>query len=170
MTLRRRRAAIDRNGRRGPPLPVVLIGTVLAAEVAVWLLRPRWAVQRATVPESSYFTPSQLERARDFAAGQRLLGLGAIAAQGAFLGLIVERPPRRLIRSSSRIAQRRDFATGALLGAGLGLLPGIEGDADGGGTDAKATAAKERLGELGDVVGGVGGVEGGEFVVGLEAA
>jgi len=119
VTPRRRRA--DRNRRRNLALPAALAGTLLAAEIAVRLLRPRGAVRPAAVAESSYFTRSQLERARDFAAGQRRLALGAIATQGAVLGLIAVRPPRRLIRSGSGIARRRDIAGGALLGAGLAV-------------------------------------------------
>ena len=46
----------------------------------------------------------------------------------------------------------------------------IEGNTDGIRSDAEASAAKEGLADGGDVIGGVGGVEGRELVVGFEAA
>jgi STE24 endopeptidase len=119
VALRSRRAAIDRSARRSFGLPLALIGTLVAAELAARLLRPHGAVQPASVPEAGYFTQGELQRARDFASGQRFLALGAIGVQGTVLGLLVAKPPRRAIRSAMRIARGREVAAGALLGAGL---------------------------------------------------
>ena len=65
------------------------------------------------VSASSLFRPAELERARDYAGGQRLLGLGAIAAQGAVLVLLVVRPPRRAMRRLERAARGRTAGDGA---------------------------------------------------------
>jgi STE24 endopeptidase len=116
-----------RAARKRLRLPAAVVGALLVAEVAVWLLRPEQSIEPANVPESQYFSTAQLERARDFAAGQRLLGLGAIAVQGALLVLAVARPPQGAVRLAERAAERlplvaargRPLAAGALLGAGL---------------------------------------------------
>jgi STE24 endopeptidase len=100
-------------------LPAAIVGALLVAELAVWLLRPEQPIEPADVPESRYFSAAQLERARDFAAGQRLLGLGAIAVQGAVLVIAVVRPPRRAVRLAERAARGRVAVAGALLGAGF---------------------------------------------------
>jgi Zn-dependent protease with chaperone function len=100
-------------------LPVVVVGALLVAEVAVWLLRPEEAFEPAAVSESQYFSAAELERARDFASGQRLLGLGTLAVQGAVLVFAVARPPRRSIGLAERAARGHDLAAGALLGGGL---------------------------------------------------
>jgi STE24 endopeptidase len=100
-------------------LPVVVVGALLVAEAAVWVLRPDEVVKPASVPESRYFSAAELERAHDFASGQRLLALGALAVQGAVLVLAVARPPRRAIRFAERAARGHELAAGALVGAGL---------------------------------------------------
>ena len=76
-------------------LPVAVVAALLIAEGAVLVLRPAQDLDPVPVSASSVFRASELERARDYAGGQRLLGLGAIAAQGAVLVLLVVRPPRR---------------------------------------------------------------------------
>jgi Zn-dependent protease with chaperone function len=100
-------------------LPLAVVGALLAAEAAVWLLRPDGSIDPAAVSESQYFSAAQLERARDFASGQRLLGLGALAVEGAVLAFAVARPPRRAVSVAGRAARGHDLAAGALLGAGL---------------------------------------------------
>jgi Zn-dependent protease with chaperone function len=100
-------------------LPVAVVGALLVAEGAVWLLRPDEPIEPASVSESHYFSTAQLERARDYAGGQRLLGLGGLAVQGAVLVLAVARPPRRAIRLAERAGRGHDLAAGALVGAGL---------------------------------------------------
>ena len=100
-------------------LPVAVVGALIVAEAAVWLLRPDESIEPAAVAESQYFTAAELQRARDFASGQRLLGLGALAVQGAVLVFAVARPPRRAVGLAERAARGHDLAAGALLGAGL---------------------------------------------------
>jgi STE24 endopeptidase len=100
-------------------LPMAVVGALLVAEGAVWLLRPDEPIEPASISASHYFSAAQLERARDYAGGQRLLGLGALAVQGAVLVLAVARPPRRAIRFAERAGRGRDLAAGALVGAGL---------------------------------------------------
>jgi STE24 endopeptidase len=48
-----------------------------------------------------------------------LLGLGALAVQGAVLAFAVARPPRRSVALAERAARGHDLAAGALVGAGL---------------------------------------------------
>jgi STE24 endopeptidase len=85
----------------------------------VWLLRPGAVIRPASVPESRYFTTSELDRARSFARGQRLLGLGGLAVEGAVLVLVVVRPPRGAIRGAERAARGRPLLVGAFIGAGI---------------------------------------------------
>jgi STE24 endopeptidase len=105
--------------RRRIGLPVAVVGALLVAEGAVWLLRPDEPIKPADVPESRYFSASELERARDYAGGQRLLALGALALQGAVLVVAVARPPRRAVSLAERAAHGHDLVAGALVGAGL---------------------------------------------------
>jgi STE24 endopeptidase len=89
--------------------------------VGVWLLRPDDPIDPVAVPESRYFSASELDRARDFASGQRWLALGSLAVQGAVLGLAVARPPRRAFRLAEQATRGNQLAAGALVGAGLVL-------------------------------------------------
>src|SRR5688500_12668815 len=88
-------------------LPAAVVAALLIAEGAVWILRPDERLEPIAVPESSSFKPAELERARTYVSGQRLLGLGAIAAQGALLVLLVYRPPRRVLRRLQRASRDR---------------------------------------------------------------
>jgi STE24 endopeptidase len=112
----------SRRTLRRASLPAAVVGAVLVAEVAVWLLRPGGVIPPTDVPASRYFSPGELERARDFSSGQRLLGLGALAAEGAVLAFLVVRPPRRAVRLAERAASGRPLVAGALVGAGLVTL------------------------------------------------
>jgi Zn-dependent protease with chaperone function len=112
----------QRAGLRGRlALPGAIVLAVLVAEGAVWLLRPDDVIDPAEVPESRYFTATQLEHVRDFAAGQRALGLGALALQGALLGLLVARPPRRSVRLVERAGRGRPLVAAAIGGAALAV-------------------------------------------------
>ncbi len=102
-------------------LPVAVVAFVLIAEGAVWLLRPAERIHPQPVSASQVFRPAELERARDYAGGQRLLALGAIVAQGAVLVLLVVRPPRRVVRALERAARGRKAVATALAGGGLML-------------------------------------------------
>ena len=103
-------------------LPLALAVTAIAAGGATLLLRPRTGViTPAAASAGDYFTHQQLQRGHDWAAPQRLIGLGSLAIEGAVLVLLVARPPRVLGR-----LERRPIlgaaAAGAALSVGLTLV------------------------------------------------
>ena len=106
-------------------LPAAVVAAFLIAEIAVLLLRPAMDLDPVPVSASSLFRPSELERARDYAGGQRLLGLGGIAAQGVVLALMVVRPPRRAIDRIERVARGRAGLTTVIAGGALMLATGL---------------------------------------------
>src|SRR3954464_4906355 len=96
-------------------LPLALVVAAIAAGGATLLLRPRTGVVKpAPASAGDYFTPQQLDRARDFRAPQRIILLGSLALGGVVLVLLVTRPPRALSR-----AGRRPLAGAAAVGAAL---------------------------------------------------
>lgn len=106
---------MDRAGLRWG---VAIIGAVVVAELAVLALRPRSGViEPAAVREQSYFSASQLQRARSFRGPQLALQGGALAVQLAALAALVARPPARL-----RAPFRRPALAAAAAGAALSLL------------------------------------------------
>ena len=102
-------------------MPAAVVVAVVIAEGAVWLLRPEERIDPLPVAAGDVMPAAQLERARDYAGGQRLLALGAIVAQGAVLVLLVARPPRRTMRALERAARGRVGLTTALAGGTLML-------------------------------------------------
>src|SRR6185503_7957712 len=100
-------------------LPVAVVAAVVIAEAAVWLLRPEERLHPVPVSESRFFSAHELERARDYGDGQRLLGLAAIAVQGGMLTLLVVRRPRRAIRAAERAARGLTVLATAIVGGGL---------------------------------------------------
>jgi STE24 endopeptidase len=103
-------------------LAAAVLAAVLIAEGAVVLLRPDDRLDPVAAQESRYFSAAQLDRARDYAGGQRLLALAAIAAQAAVLVLLVWRPPRREVTMIERVARGRVTVATALAGAALILV------------------------------------------------
>ena len=103
-------------------LPVAIVAAVVIAEGAVWLLRPGDRIDPLAVSARSVMPAQQLARARDYAGGRRLLGVGAIVAQGAVLVLLVVRPPRRAMRALERAARGRPAVETALAGGMLILV------------------------------------------------
>jgi STE24 endopeptidase len=94
---------------------------VIVAEAAVWLLRPRGEVlEPADVSESAYLDDAQIERARDFRDGQRLIALVTLAVEGAVLVVIALWRPEPARRALA-VASRRPILGGAAVGAGLSL-------------------------------------------------
>jgi STE24 endopeptidase len=84
-----------------------------ATEAAVLLLRPREGlIAPAPVSAESYFSPTEIERARDFRAPQLWLYGGVVLIEGAVLAWLVVRPPRRL-----RGRSRRPVVAAAMAGA-----------------------------------------------------
>ena len=96
---------------------MAVVVAVVAAEVAVVLLRPRdGVIEPAAVRAQSYFSPAQIERARDYRRPQLALHGGALVAELGLLVLLVARPPRRLRGPFSR-----PVLAGAAAGAALSL-------------------------------------------------
>jgi STE24 endopeptidase len=91
---------------------VAVVAAFVIAEAAVLLLRPRdGVIAPVPVDPGSYFTPAQLERARDFRHGQLVLLGASTAIEAALLVWLVRRPPARL---------RGPFRRPVLVGAGAG--------------------------------------------------
>jgi STE24 endopeptidase len=87
------------------------------ADAAARLLKPRAEVtEPAPVDLRSYFSAEEIERGARFARPQLALALCRAAVEAAALGLVVHRPPRRLL---DRIAA--PVPAGAAAGAGLSL-------------------------------------------------
>jgi STE24 endopeptidase len=94
------------------------IAAVAVAEVAAWALRPREVIEPVRAEESAYFTQAQLDRARDYRSGQRLLLVGGLLAGGAVIVLLVTgRPP--VARRALERAGERPVLGGAAAAAGL---------------------------------------------------
>jgi STE24 endopeptidase len=111
--------------RLGLPLAVGI--AVVAAGAATFVLQPRHGlIEPVPVAAEAYFSPSELDRARDYRGTQRLLGLGGLAIEGATLALLALRPPRRLRRLLERGA-RRPILAAAAAGAGFVVLMVVVG-------------------------------------------
>lgn len=91
---------------------MAVVAAFVVAEAAVLLLRPRdGVISPAPVDPRSYFTPAQLDRARDYRHGQLVLFAAGTAIEAALLVWLVRRPPARL---------RGPFRRPVLVGAGAG--------------------------------------------------
>jgi STE24 endopeptidase len=102
---------------------VAIAAAVVVAEVAVILLRPREGlIEPAPVRAQSYFSASEIERARDYQRPQLALYGGALLVQIGVLALLVVRPPRRL-QGPFRRPLLAGAATGAALSLTLAVLP-----------------------------------------------
>lgn len=94
---------------------------IVVAEGAVWLLRPREApIEPATVAEGDYFTPAQLDRARDYRGGQLWLFAAGMVAEGAVLVTLALGHPRATRRTLERLGARPVLG-GVAAGAGLSV-------------------------------------------------
>jgi STE24 endopeptidase len=98
---------------------VAVVAAFVVAEAAVVLLRPRGGViAPAPVEPGSYFTPAEIDRARDFRRGQLALFGAGLVVEATVLVWLVRRPPARL-----RGPLRRPVLVGA--GAGAALSVGL---------------------------------------------
>jgi STE24 endopeptidase len=94
-------------------VPVAVVAAVAVAEAVALLLRPRTGlVDPAPVKAASYFSPDELDRARDFRGPQLALYGGILLVQAGVLVVLVRRPPRM-----------RPAAAGALLAVALAVAP-----------------------------------------------
>jgi STE24 endopeptidase len=92
---------------------VAVVAAVAVAEAVALLLRPRAGlVDPAPVKAASYFSPAELDRARDFRGPQLALYGGILLVQGAVLVALVRKPPRA-----------RPAAAGAVLAVALSVAP-----------------------------------------------
>jgi STE24 endopeptidase len=90
---------------------VAVVAAFVVAEAAVLLLRPRdGVIAPAPVDPGSYFTPDQLDRARDYRHGQLVIFATSLVVEAAVLVWLVRRPPSRL----------RDVRRPVLVAAGAG--------------------------------------------------
>jgi Zn-dependent protease with chaperone function len=95
---------------------VAVVAAFVVAEAAVLLLRPRdGVIAPAPVDPRSYFTPDQLDRARDYRRGQLIIFGAGVAVESAALVWLVRRPPRRLLGA------RRPVLVAAGAGAALSI-------------------------------------------------
>ena len=100
-------------------LPLAIAVAAAAAAAATLVLRPRSGlIEPAPVDVTQYFTAFQLERAEDFRSLQRLLGLAGLGVGIGALGVLVWRPPRRLLGRF----EARPLLGGAAVGAGISLV------------------------------------------------
>jgi STE24 endopeptidase len=105
-------------GRARARLPIALVAAAVVAEAAVLLLRPRGGViEPARISARSYFSPDQIDRARDYTRPQLALYGGQLLIETAVLVLLVRRPPRVLRRPFPR-----PLVAGAAVGAGLSVV------------------------------------------------
>jgi STE24 endopeptidase len=114
-------------GRPAVRIGAVAVAAVIVAEAAVWVMRPRGEIlDPAPVSEHAYFSQAQLDRASDFRDGQRLLGFGTLAVEGAVLVVLAIWRPAPL-RTALRYASRRPLLGAAAVGAGISLTLAIVG-------------------------------------------
>ncbi|MDP2711314.1 MAG: M48 family metalloprotease [Solirubrobacteraceae bacterium] len=98
-----------------------IVAAVVVAEMAVVLLRPRSGViEPAVVRTESYFSASEIQRARDYRRPQVLLYGGVLVAELGVLALLIARPPRRL-----KGPFRRPMLAGAAAGAALSIAVSV---------------------------------------------
>ena len=90
---------------------MAVVAAFVVAEAAVLLLRPRdGVIAPAPVDPGSYFTPDQLDRARDYRREQLVIFGTSLVVEAAVLVWLVRRPPARL----------RDGRRPVLMAAGAG--------------------------------------------------
>jgi STE24 endopeptidase len=93
---------------------------VIVAEAAAWLLRPREVIEPVDADEGEFFSQEELEKARDYRSGQRLLFVGGGVAQGVLLVLLASGRPEPLRRALEHIDER-PLLGGAAAAAGLSV-------------------------------------------------
>ena len=102
-------------------LPLAIAVAAVAAGAATLVLRPRDLIHPARVDATGYFSPSQLDRIHDFRGPQRVLGILALASEGAAIAWIAVRPPRGVRRALER-AGARPLLGAAAVGASAAVL------------------------------------------------
>jgi STE24 endopeptidase len=100
------------------------VAAVVVAEAAAWLLRPRDVVEPVDADEGAFFTDSELERAREYRSGQRLIFVGSLAAEGVLLVLLATGRPAPVRRGLERLGERPVLG-GAAAAAGLSVAVAV---------------------------------------------
>jgi Zn-dependent protease with chaperone function len=110
--------------RRTLGLPIALVATIVVAEGAVLLFRPR-DLGPAPVPVDAraYFSPGQLEKAVDFRSGQLWLYGARLLIELGVLVVLVRRAPERVRAAGERRPVLAGAATAAVISLVLGLVP-----------------------------------------------
>ena len=78
-------------------------------------------IEPATVNPQAYFSPAELDRAREFRGPQRALGVAGLGVSAGVLAILALRPPRRVRRALEAVG-RRPLAGGAAAGAAISLV------------------------------------------------
>jgi STE24 endopeptidase len=99
-------------------LGATAVAAVVVAEAAAWLLRPRDVIEPLPADEGAYFSPQELDEARDYRSGQRLIMIGGLLAEGAVLVLIASGRPASSRRVLERLGERPALG-GAAAAAGV---------------------------------------------------
>src|SRR4051794_21951271 len=102
-------------------LPLAIAVAAVAAGAATVALRPRGLIHPARVDATAYFSASELDRIHDFRGPQRILGLLALATEGAALAWVAFKPPRPVRRALER-AGVRPMVGAAAVGAGAAVV------------------------------------------------
>ncbi len=105
-------------------LGATAVAALVVAEGAAWLLRPKDVIEPVGAAESAYFPAEQVEAARDYRSGQRLLFVGGLVAEGAVLVALVAGRPDAARRLLDRAAER-PLLGGAAAAAGLAATVAI---------------------------------------------
>jgi STE24 endopeptidase len=100
------------------------VAAVVVAEAAAWLLRPRDVIEPVHADEGAFFTQPELERARDYRSGQRLILAGSLAAEGVLLVLLASGRPAPVRRGLERLGERPALG-GAAAAAGLSVTVAV---------------------------------------------
>ena len=95
---------------------MAVVAAFVVAEAAVLLLRPRdGVIAPSAVDPGSYFTPQELDRARDYRRGQLVIFGTSLVVEAVVLVWLVRRPPARLLGA------RRPVLVAGAAGAALSL-------------------------------------------------
>jgi STE24 endopeptidase len=110
--------------RRTLGLPLALVTSVVVAEAAVLLLRPRdLGPAPLPVEARAYFSRAQIEKAEAFRHGQLWLYGAQLLIEAGVLVWVVRRPPDRLARAGRRRPVAAGAAAAAALSVAVGLAP-----------------------------------------------
>lgn len=112
----------ERLGSGPGRIVAAVVAAAVVAELAVVVLAPAAPeLEPVNVAATDYFTPDQIERARDFRGGERNLFLFGFAFELGALAVLAVARPRRL-RSLLDRAGARPLLGAAAVGAGVSLL------------------------------------------------